>query len=374
MAEEEEEDSYAKGFTFLYRTEGKITVTLLSTGNVRDKTYTAEDVVEYVKAAKDLLYKEFGVGAAYLVCDSTGAHIKARKLLKNEFPSMLSLPCYAHQFNLWTTNVLHLPFLPPACKSALAIVTDFDRKTILLGKLRKFAKQMYPNRQHTSLERPTETRWYSFAKCFRSILDSKLVLKRVLEENDFVDKLSLPVRVDIESSSFWKGLENVLSILDPLVQAQAISESNSCTLCDVMLAVKNLYDKFEQLDPSGYLLEKLESRWKRFFDVRLMILAVALHPGHSLSSLQYDPVKINWHIVKQRTTDLHKEMFPKSKHSITGNSVVAFMNKADNATEFSANEMLQMRLLFPSSKKSYILQNLCLTKLYRKLITDPFGY
>ena len=56
----------------------------------------------------------------------------------------------------------------------------------------------------------------------------------------------------VNNNRFWADLEDVMKVLKPIVDAQAKSESNSCSLADIVIALKRIY---ESLNGQRHLFE-----------------------------------------------------------------------------------------------------------------------
>ena len=93
----------------------------------------------------------------------------------------------------------------------------------------------------------------------------------------------------IEQIKFWESLKDALAILRPLVDAQAKSESDECTLCEIGVCFGDIFTSFSGHSNVGervILLDKLEKRWKTFYQPDLMVVAMYLHPSIKLSKFQ----------------------------------------------------------------------------------------
>ena len=109
---------------------------------------------------------------------------------------------------------------------------------------------------------------------------------------------------------------------------QALVESDACTLCDVMLAVKDLYSTYATIsceDTKIFLLEKLELRWKKFFDPKLLILSVALHPAHRMSSFRPNPQIKNCFLIKKWAAEYCNELCDSPADQVTSSAVSSYM-------------------------------------------------
>ena len=103
------------------------------------------------------------------------------------------------------------------------------------------------------------------------------------------DMLPFLVKVVIEQHKFWDALKDCLALLLPLVDAQAKTESDDCTLGEVGVCFGQIYACFEahsNAEERVLLLDKLEKRWKTFYQPELMVVAMFLQPNIKLTKFK----------------------------------------------------------------------------------------
>ncbi|XP_055352212.1 uncharacterized protein LOC129598367 [Paramacrobiotus metropolitanus] len=255
----------------------------LSTEIISSQSSRAEDVMEKIEGSFTMLEQKFKACARTVTCDSDAAHVKARRLMKEKYPSKIFLPCSAHQINLIVKDVLtSVPKFSAICKKAVDIVSLLATRTKALAVLRE--EQMKYNGSTTAISKLCDTRWYSYNNMFRAIAKSQLPLQgmvaRLADERSKTEGLA-KLKVTIEDAAFWSGLKNVVQILDPVTVAQGITETDGCTLADVITQFAKIYHVFTALeddDLAGVLGSTLEKRWQKFYDPSLFVLALILDP------------------------------------------------------------------------------------------------
>ena len=103
------------------------------------------------------------------------------------------------------------------------------------------------------------------------------------------DTLPFTVGLVIQENKFWDALRDVLKVLRPLVDAQAKAESDGCTLGEIGACFGDMFVSFathENVEERAILMDKLENRWKTFYQSDLMVVAMFLHPSIKLSKFQ----------------------------------------------------------------------------------------
>lgn len=68
--------------------------------NVTSSAKTGEKTFEHLKEEIELLETAHKVPVIAVISDAAGEAAKARRLLRQWKPSLVTLPCFAHQFNL----------------------------------------------------------------------------------------------------------------------------------------------------------------------------------------------------------------------------------------------------------------------------------
>lgn len=148
----------------------------VSTEDASTQSYKAEDVILKVEEAMNLLAVKYFAEVKFVTCDSEGAHIKARRLLKEKYPSMVFLPCSAHQVNLMIKDSLKVvKDFASTVKDALKVVTLLSQRTAAIGILREEQLRFY--KKTIAISKPTDTRWYSYHNTLRAISESRTALQ-----------------------------------------------------------------------------------------------------------------------------------------------------------------------------------------------------
>lgn len=245
----------------------------------------------------------------FVTWDSAAANMKARRLLAREYQRMLFESCKAHLVNFVVKDVLKNAKTVEVCVKASKVITYFHQSISALVNLRVRQKE-FENRT-IAMSKLTDTRWYSYYYSYKAILDSKRSLRLRYVHEDFVEFLPLfqalaltnEIRDDVapivDDTEFWTNLDLAVFILEAIVKAQGVLESDACNLADVTESSGNLYCCFSILEDevlSETLVLSLEDRWKRFFTIDLMLLAGALNP--QLKQTAFPPEKaISWELL-----------------------------------------------------------------------------
>ena len=153
-----------------------------------------------------------------------------------EFKHCLFIPCDSHGTQLLVKDLLEIPVFKDTLQKAQQVVKAFRHSLLQYARLRDFQLQ-YGAKRHQSLILSVITRWGTQFRLIQSVLNSKDALKRYAHE--FGD---LPARkrlnqasIDIlRDPSFWRSLEPLRELLQPLDEALRMSESGNSHLGHVL--------------------------------------------------------------------------------------------------------------------------------------------
>jgi len=120
-------------------------------------------------------------------------------------------------------DILSIPVFRELHDQAQAIVRAFNRSPLRLARLRKHQVAIYGGKR--ALCSSVITRWGTQYRLINSILKSKDALRR-FSVSDTAKELSLDAYTHISSAAFWKELEPVRELLQPMDEAITDSESS----------------------------------------------------------------------------------------------------------------------------------------------------
>ncbi|KAH9931247.1 ribonuclease H-like domain-containing protein, partial [Fomitopsis serialis] len=234
-----------------------------------------EIVVNEIKYCRDVLET---VVVAWCT-DSSGESLKMCRLLRERFPWIVTVVCWAHQLNLVVSDYLKLK-LPHirVVDQALEVIKWFNNHSRALGLLKE--KMMEKLAKVYALILPVITRWTShFLSCRRLLRIENAMRTLVLDSRNQLivcagDKVELKAKATeildlISEPSFWRNLAEIEKSLRPLAIATYATEANNARLDIVLLTLGHLYHIFSSLD--------LEKRWKQA-DQEVFVLAVLFNP------------------------------------------------------------------------------------------------
>jgi hypothetical protein len=123
------------------------------------------------------LNKEKVIG---VVTDNPNVMQKAWKLIQERFPKISAYGCAAYAYNLLMKDILELPEFTATLKESSKIVSYVNNHHMILAAFEEERKHAGSGRK---LCTSVPTRWSSEFNSISSILDSKVILKRLVSED-----------------------------------------------------------------------------------------------------------------------------------------------------------------------------------------------
>ncbi|KAI0362751.1 hypothetical protein OH77DRAFT_1379925, partial [Trametes cingulata] len=274
---------------------------LLNLFNVSAIAKTAQNLFEIISTEITYCMEYLSTIIVAYCTDCAGDAKAMRDLLREKFPWIITLDCWAHQINLLVGDFFKgRRGYAQVMDQAEEIIKWFNNHSRALAMLRLEQQHQYSGRT-VSLLYPVATRWSSrFMTCVRlleietavrclvmSKLDQLVQLtpkgKNVMETAQKQEKTRGLLLSALESS-FWDTLKSLRKHLEPLAVATNITQSDRTRLDDVLLTLGKLYTIYSDAsefdrETSQLMVDKLETRWRKQGSNReVFILAMVFNP------------------------------------------------------------------------------------------------
>ncbi|EPQ49944.1 hypothetical protein GLOTRDRAFT_23281, partial [Gloeophyllum trabeum ATCC 11539] len=232
---------------------------LLHTYDISAVVKNAENLLGIVVTEIAYCSEVLGVDIVAWCTDCGGEALKMRRLLRERFPWIVTVECWAHQINLIVGDYfkLNVPYVKVMDK-AIEVVKWFNNHSRALGLLKEEQARSLMGKV-LSLILPVITRWTShYLSCSR-LLELEKPMRRLVVDSFEVLRLCAGNKPDlvrkaeevlstIASPSFWQDLRVVQRHLEPFAIAANVTQANNARLDVVLMTLANLYRVFS--DPT----------------------------------------------------------------------------------------------------------------------------
>ncbi|XP_050065658.1 uncharacterized protein LOC126554641 [Aphis gossypii] len=170
------------------------------------------------------------------ISDNASNIVKAAEIVQNKFEHMLMLTCVCHTLNLLVKDIFKCDQLQTFDTKVVSIIKTIKYSQRLSHKIRKISKEKNIN---VFVQLPVKTRWQSHLICYKNLFKLKQVLKLVAIDEDvailFKDHI-----YTILLESFWKNVDSMIQLIEPIVNAITLLEGDKPIIHKVYPTVKNL--------------------------------------------------------------------------------------------------------------------------------------
>eukprot|EP01112_Ceratiomyxa_fruticulosa_P013022 TRINITY_DN3638_c0_g2_i4.p1 TRINITY_DN3638_c0_g2~~TRINITY_DN3638_c0_g2_i4.p1 ORF type:complete len:221 (-),score=40.48 TRINITY_DN3638_c0_g2_i4:358-1020(-) len=185
--------------------------------------WTKREIIAHVGLSN--LFKVVG-----LVTDTCATMKAMWDLLRADplFSHVISVPCFAHIFQLTIKDILALHLNTTLTQQASNLVTSILNSPLKLSIFRDQQDVVYGKR--IALQQATIVRWGSHLNMFDSLLRNRQALISFANASPHLDQPSATL---IFSDLWWLQIQNLASVLSPITTALIRLEADSATVADV---------------------------------------------------------------------------------------------------------------------------------------------
>ncbi|CAJ0843452.1 2540_t:CDS:2, partial [Entrophospora sp. SA101] len=250
--------------------------------------------------------------------DSAPAFAGARHQLRLQYPSIVFLPCFAHQCQLAICDIFKESSGFKASSAKAITVAGFfkngNNAYYFIGKLRNIQMDLY--NKYYSIVVPGETRWNSHYFCFNSLVHSKQALRHSqvaieLNPNEFY--LNSTICNILIDNNWWETIETLQSILLPYCGVLNKLQCDKACLFEVLHALGyfiNFWNNFFDSELGVKMVECFEKRWKQW-EQPLFLLSFMLHPKYHFAYFNSNVENLSFTYLGKYLTYYYKAWFNK---------------------------------------------------------------
>lgn len=239
-----------------------------------EESHTAKWVAdEIIKQMEIININKFSA----VITDTASVMKAAWKIIEERHPNIVCLGCNSHVMNLLISDILKIDQIKSVVENAKKLVNYFKAHVQATAKLKRIQKENYT--KEIALVLPALTRWGTHLACFQSLQKSKTALEQTLMDVKIRQNMNSDLRIQVLSDNFWEDLNIVTKIMEPMVSALKLFESDTSILSTVYSYYKKVMDQINQIDCnfSNKLQELITKRWEYTYHP-IMMTAYILDP------------------------------------------------------------------------------------------------
>lgn len=279
---------------------------------------------------------------------------KMKRLIREENPAIVTIPCEGHQTNLWIQDCFKkIQLFKDAQETCVAAIKFINDHQFVLDSIRNQQMQKYG--KYLAFAPPGDTRWSSQIYAMETLIRSKDAVRLciVQESEAILTNVVATSRTkatqfvnDLEKSVFWENLDTTLTCIRPGSIANKILQSDTARL-DTMFRVyleltnhcKELETKPQSTHQAKQMAVLLAKRWSNR-DQSLYLLAYVLNPHFKIAGLSVGADhSLTWYKLALLASETYKRLFGESATNMF-KEFQQYSNSSGPFAEEVVNEML----------------------------------
>ena len=190
--------------------------------------------------------EDIGVHKFSAIITDTASVMKAAwKQIEEKYSNIVCLGCNSHIINLLIGDILKIEEIQVVVNNTKMIVNYFKSHVQAAAKLKRIQIDNY--NKEISLVLPILTRWGTHLGCLQSLQKSQIALEQTLMDSYIRQKMDKTIRSNVLSEEFWRMLDLVVKILEPIVAALKLFESDISTLSTVYSCFNKLIKQISKI-------------------------------------------------------------------------------------------------------------------------------
>lgn len=205
---------------------------VMTKDNRHNATYLSELIISVIE--------KHGPQKFFVIIGDNAANMQAAfNIVREKYPSIVSLGCLAHLLHLLSYDILGCVTIKSFMAKVISIIKTVKNSRILQALFDKIQSEK-KFKDRVSLKLPGKTRWGSNLFCLQSMLSNKSVLQKlaVSEETELSSDMK---RKLLDDCGFWVRIQKITNILNPIVNMITVIESNTPQ-------IHKIYSKFQDLE------------------------------------------------------------------------------------------------------------------------------
>lgn len=215
-----------------------------------------------------------------LIGDNAANIQKAFAILKEKYPHLIILGCFAHSLHLLCCDILKCD----SVKNFMANVIEIAKKIRNVQVLSSLFNQINKEKGTSStIKLPGATRWGSNLKCLESFLKNKATLQQLVVKEESQELISSRMKgMLLDDNIFWVKMQKLHDLLVPIIKWIEKLQTNTPVAHIVFGAIDEIEKSLIQLLPTSPVQKNEE---KSIMDSFIKRKSNILQPIHLAAAL-----------------------------------------------------------------------------------------
>ncbi|GET65821.1 ribonuclease H-like domain-containing protein [Rhizophagus irregularis DAOM 181602=DAOM 197198] len=251
---------------------------------------------EYLSKVINYIICKVGISKIVAIVSDNAANVAgARRIITNEYLSIINIRCIAHCINLISSDIVKVDQVKCLVKRANILTRYFKNSTLASTWLKEAIDAK--NIAGGGLKTYIETRWTTVHECTSSVYRLKDALLHVLDNHER-EIFNEAVKAILKKRGFFDDIRILSDILEPIKKAILMLEGSNVTLADCYLHLLRIAAFFKSMPTDDYkeLRNSCISIFNKYkeFDEDIYLLGFFIHPkyrGHGMRDNQFERLR-----------------------------------------------------------------------------------
>lgn len=264
--------------------------TVLLKSDLTTTRATAEALFPFIESViDDLISKKVEIGG--IVADNASVNGKIARLIREQYPWILRLPCASHTLQLCIIRFFEQDSVADGVKVIVRqIVKAISNSNI---RLNEFLRVQGNGALH--LAKPQKTRWGSYHRSCKSVSKLQPYVDLALRKNEVDGDHPILSQMTV---NFWTQLNDLVMFLEPFSLASEIIQSDRASLLDVHAQFSTLYKACSEAPISlthgaAVMQVAISQHWQKNINQEAVYMAAHFAYETKNSKLFTDQVKVD---------------------------------------------------------------------------------
>nr|XP_022906372.1 uncharacterized protein LOC111418143 [Onthophagus taurus] len=143
------------------------------------------------------------------------------RLLQEKYPHIVPLGCLAHLLHLLCGDIVNSSSIKTKIADVIQVTKTIKNSHVLKATFDQIGREKDVT---VALKLPALTRWGSYLDCLKSVVTNKSVIQTLAVTEGVI--ITLEIKKKILDDNFWNHIQNMMSLLEPIINLLIKVQSN----------------------------------------------------------------------------------------------------------------------------------------------------